>query len=90
MLLLRKATHLLEVLIPLQHLIHHQRWSPCLAAARARSGSDSHLGCHSIPSRRFATLWGRHSFQYPRAASLPPGRSLYVALVENSLTCIIL
>ena len=26
-----------------------------LAAARARSGSDSHLGCHSIPSRRFTT-----------------------------------
>ena len=26
-----------------------------LAAARSRSGSDSHLGCHSLPSRRFAT-----------------------------------
>ena len=27
-----------------------------LAAARSRSGSDSRLGCHSIPSRRFALL----------------------------------
>ena len=26
-----------------------------LTAVRSRSGSDSHLGCHSIPSRRFAT-----------------------------------
>ena len=30
-------------------------WSPCLAAARSRSGSESRLGFHSIPSRRYAT-----------------------------------
>ena len=32
---------------------------PCLAAARSRLGSDSHLDCHSLPRRRFATRWGR-------------------------------
>ena len=32
---------------------------PCLAAARSRHGSDSHLGCHSLPWRRFATPRGR-------------------------------
>ena len=26
-----------------------------LAAARSRSGSDNRSGCHSLPSRRFAT-----------------------------------
>ena len=30
-----------------------------LASARSRHGSDSHLGCHSLPCRRFATRWGR-------------------------------
>ena len=30
-----------------------------LAAARSRSGTDSHLGCHSIPSSRFATSQGK-------------------------------
>ena len=34
-------------------------WSPCLAAARSHSGSDSRSGCHSLPSCRFATRWGR-------------------------------
>ena len=29
--------------------------SPCLAAARSRSGSDSPPDCHSLPERRFAT-----------------------------------
>ena len=32
---------------------------PFLAAARSRSGSDNRLGCHSLPSRRFATSQGR-------------------------------
>ena len=32
---------------------------PCLAAARARLGSDSHSDCHSLPRRRFATRWRR-------------------------------
>ena len=32
---------------------------PFLAAARSRSGSDSPPGCHSTPSRRFATHRGR-------------------------------
>ena len=40
----------------------------CLAAARSRSGSDSHLGCHSIPSRRFAT---RSERLYSHAVPLP-------------------
>ena len=30
-----------------------------LAVARSRSGSDSPRGCHSFPSRRFATHWRR-------------------------------
>ena len=30
-----------------------------LATARSRSGSDSPRGCHSFPSRRFATHWRR-------------------------------
>ena len=29
--------------------------SPCLAAARSRSGSNSHPDCYSRPSRRYAT-----------------------------------
>ena len=29
--------------------------TPCLAAARSRSGSDTTPWCHSLPSRRFAT-----------------------------------
>ena len=29
----------------------------CLAAARSRSGSESRLGFHSTPSRRYATHW---------------------------------
>ena len=33
--------------------------SPCLAAARSRSGSDVPPARHSTPSRRFATRWGR-------------------------------
>ena len=40
-----------------RRLIHTERphpsrpATPCLAAARSRSGSDSRLGCHSLPSR---------------------------------------
>ena len=34
-------------------------WSPCLAAARSRSGSNTPPACYSLPSRRFATRWGR-------------------------------
>ena len=33
----------------------------CLTAVRSRSGSDNPPGCHSLPSRRFATRWGRLS-----------------------------
>ena len=99
-----------------------------LAAARSRSGSDSHLGCHSIPSRRFTTSrkeplcysCGKqphlhntlslpaeggglrsktegecgtfksaitivYAFSFSRLRrQLPPGRSLYVTLVESN------
>ena len=33
--------------------------SPCLATARSRSGSNTPPACYSLPSRRFATRWGR-------------------------------
>ena len=38
---------------------HSLSFVPPLAAARSRFGSDSHLGCHSLPKRRFATSAGR-------------------------------
>ena len=42
--------------------------SACLTAVRSRSGSESHLGSHSRPSRRFATLRGNEKL---RVARLP-------------------
>ena len=36
-----------------------------LAAARSRSGSDNRPGCHSLPSRRFATRREPHIFVPP-------------------------
>ena len=37
----------------------------CLAAARSRSGSNNHLGCYSLPPRRFATLEGKATVGQP-------------------------
>ena len=43
-------------------LIRQATPATCLAAARSRSGSDSHSGCHSTPSRRCATRKGRLTY----------------------------
>ena len=42
-----------------------------LAAARSRSGSDNRSGCHSLPSRRFATR------REPRDSPLSGSRDIY-------------
>ena len=42
-----------------RHLIRQPMAATFLAVARSRSGSDSPQGCHSFPSRRFATHWRR-------------------------------
>ena len=49
----------------------------CLAAARSRSGSDSRLGCHSIPSRRFTTRSERLALSVSKAATSPKVRGLF-------------
>ena len=51
--------------------------SPCLAAARSRSGSNVPPARHSTPSRRFATRWGRQDdvarlFRRAGVCSEPP------------------
>ena len=47
----------------IRHRLEYYGRCPCLAAARSRSGSDTTPWCHSRPSRRFATRWGRTGFR---------------------------
>ena len=51
----RERKSIFKVFLIKRLLIRHASRATFLAVARSRSGSDSPRGCHSFPSRRFAT-----------------------------------
>ena len=51
----RERKSIFKVFLIKRLLIRHASRATFLAVARSRSGSDSPQGCHSFPSRRFAT-----------------------------------